>query len=227
MPYQLGIIGGMGSLATTLLFDYIVKHTDAEKDQDHIDTIILNHASLPDRTEAILTGNTEPFLREISKDIQILNDLKVKVIAIPCNTAHYFYDHLQKKATAHVFNMIEETILYAKRNGASRLMIFGTDGTIQSKLYHQYGKLHEMDVIQPDQREQAEIMQMIYQIKQTGALTEQLQSRFDHLIDQYTEISTVVLACTELSTLPIYDESVIDALQVLGDCAVRSVRSDS
>ena len=57
----LGIIGGMGPLATDMFFNMVISKTDGDKDQDHIDMIILNHASMPDRTQAIKSGD----LREI------------------------------------------------------------------------------------------------------------------------------------------------------------------
>ena len=53
----LGIIGGMGPLATDMFFNMVISKTDGDKDQDHIDMIILNHASMPDRTQAIKSGD--------------------------------------------------------------------------------------------------------------------------------------------------------------------------
>lgn len=90
MNYELGIVGGMGPLATSVLFDYIVRHTAANKDQDHINALILNHSDLPDRTDVILHGNDSDFLDAVKGDYDILNDLKVPLIAFPCNTGHYF-----------------------------------------------------------------------------------------------------------------------------------------
>lgn len=78
MTKKLGVIGGMGAEATSYYFQQLVAHTQAEKDQDHIDTIILNHASLPDRTKSILKGNTEKLLNKLTKDAQLLEQLGVE-----------------------------------------------------------------------------------------------------------------------------------------------------
>ena len=51
-----GILGGMGPMATCYFFNRIITHTDAARDQEHIDICILNHATIPDRTSAILRG---------------------------------------------------------------------------------------------------------------------------------------------------------------------------
>ena len=55
----LGILGGLGPLATVYFMDMVVKMTEAQVDQDHISMIVLNHAAIPDRTEFIL-DNTKP-----------------------------------------------------------------------------------------------------------------------------------------------------------------------
>ena len=83
---KLGIIGGMGPEATVNFYNRIVKHTKASKDQDHIDMIILNNASLIDRTYAIKNNKKSEFLNQIAEDIKILEYAEVDNIAIPCNT---------------------------------------------------------------------------------------------------------------------------------------------
>ena len=55
----LGVLGGVGPLATIYFADLVIKMTDAKTDQEHIAMIILNHASIPDRTEYIL-DNKKP-----------------------------------------------------------------------------------------------------------------------------------------------------------------------
>ena len=56
---KLGVIGGMGPMATQLFYKNVIEMTDAKTDQEHIDMIILSHASVPDRTTAIKSGETD------------------------------------------------------------------------------------------------------------------------------------------------------------------------
>lgn len=218
MKYELGIIGGMGSLATVILFDYIVRHTRASSDQEHINTIILNHALLPDRTQIILSGKRQDFLEEIKKDFEVLNNLGVKAIGIPCNTSHYFYDEMKKMTQAHLINMVEETVIHCKNAGVDKVTVFATEGTVQAGVYHKYAEKHGLEIQVPNQEDQDQISQIIYQVKETGKTH---YPQIDELIQFYGKDTKVILACTELSTLHIKEENTLDALKVLGNRAIE------
>ena len=84
MLKKLGVIGGMGPEATSFYYARVIARTKAESDQEHINMIILSHATMPDRTQAILTGNKLPFLKAITQDARDLEMLGVENIAIPC-----------------------------------------------------------------------------------------------------------------------------------------------
>ena len=218
MNYELGIVGGMGPLATSVLFDYIVRHTAANKDQDHINALILNHATLPDRTDVILHGKDEDFLDAVKGDYEILNTLKVPLIAFPCNTGHYFFDAMEAMSDGKIINMIDETLARCKAIGAKKVAVFATEGTTSAKLYDRYAKAHNLGVVYPDAEEQAQITRVIYDVKELG------QTRFpvmDELIHKYTKDAVVILACTELSTIGIDHEKVVDTTQVLGDVIIE------
>lgn len=47
----LGIMGGMGPLATCDLFKKIIDLTEATSDKDHIHIVIDNNTQIPDRTD--------------------------------------------------------------------------------------------------------------------------------------------------------------------------------
>ena len=96
MKKTLGIIGGVGPLATMFIGEMIVRLTRAKKDQDHIHTIIDNDTSIPDRTAYILDRTKENPVPVIQKDAVKLATAGAEVICIPCNTAHTFYDDISK-----------------------------------------------------------------------------------------------------------------------------------
>ncbi len=86
MLKKLGVIGGMGPEATSFYYARVIARTKAESDQEHINMIILSHATMPDRTQAILTGNKLPFLKAITQDARDLEMLGVEILrfrAIP------------------------------------------------------------------------------------------------------------------------------------------------
>src|SRR5699024_1562718 len=109
---KLGVLGGMGPMATSVFLDKLIKNTDADKDQDHINTVILNHSTLPDRTEAILEDKKLPFLNAVKTDLELFEVAGVENIAIPCNTSHYFYKEIQSMTSINIINMIQVTIEY-------------------------------------------------------------------------------------------------------------------
>lgn len=221
MNYELGIVGGMGSLATSLLFDYIVRHTAANKDQEHINAIILNHATMPDRTNVILQGKDDEFFAEIKGDFDILNELNVPVMAIPCNTSHYFYDRMTKMFKGKIINMVDETLARCKRLGAKNVTVLATDGTKSTRLYDHYAKKYDLKVIYPGEDEQKTVMRVIYDVKELGKTH---FPEMNELIDKYTNDFFVILACTELSTIGIDHENVVDTTEVLGDVIIETCK---
>lgn len=200
--YSLGVIGGMGPLATAIYFKQLVNLTDAKSDQDNVNALILNHATIPDRTEAILTNNKEPFLASIKKDIELLEKANVTNIAIPCNTSHYYFDDMQAMTNINIINMIDEAMkAVVTRYGVNaKVAILATTGTIHSKVYEKSAKKFNIDTFLPSLVIQDQIMNIIYQVK-AGVMTDNVV--LEKIIKDLVEVDKchgVILACTELST---------------------------
>src|SRR5690625_483370 len=130
MNKKLGVLGGMGPFATSVFFERMIERTAATKDQEHIDMVILNHATLPDRTKAIITKKPDAFLRSIEKDIKLLDLAGVSSIVIPCNTSHYFFSDMQAMTSIHIINMVDKTIDFIKEKYGhkGKVGILATDG---------------------------------------------------------------------------------------------------
>ncbi|GAB1475567.1 aspartate racemase [Bacillota bacterium] len=221
----LGIVGGMGPLATQLFYRMLINMTDAEKDQDHLDMIILNHASMPDRTEAIKSGNIEKLYEELLKDVKKLEGDGVSAIAIPCNTSHMVMDRLQAEAGIPIINMIRETVMHIKRErpGISRIGILATDGTIAGGLYQKACKDEGLQPFVPGTASQALVMKIIYQGIKGGNPVD-----YNDLIKIQGDMAAegceaAIMGCTELSCvkemygLPSY---YVDAMEVLAAKAI-------
>jgi len=219
--YSLGIIGGMGPKATSVFFDKIIENTEAHKDQDHINMIILNHGTLPDRTTAIFENTGNVFLEDIKKDIKLLEMAGVNNIAIPCNTSHYFYEDLAKLTDMNIINMIEETVkeIYHQYGTDRKVGILATKGTISSGIYETVCKKYNIKLHVPSESVQDQTMKIIYD-NVKGNLSQD-SSELESLIKDFIEkenCSCVILACTELSCINLgadIKEYCIDALEVL------------
>lgn len=212
--YKLGVIGGMGPLATVSFYERVVLNTAAKCDNEHIDMVVLSHASMPDRTKCIIENKGGEFLEVIKKDFKILEDIGVEAVAIPCNTSHYFFDEFKKFTGLRIINMIEETILEVKKRGIEKIAVFGTLGTLNSKVYEKYANQHGLLVKEVSPEDKQAVMDIIYDIKETNCLDGR---RFVDILSRYCDDETVgIIACTELSLLDIpKDMNTIDALDVL------------
>ena len=212
--YKLGVIGGMGPLATVNFYERVVLNTEAKCDNEHIDMIVLNHSTMPDRTKCIIENRKTEFLESIKKDFVILENIGVEAVAIPCNTSHYFYDEFKKLTDLKIINMIEETILEVKKSGVKKISVFGTLGTLNSKVYEKYAKEYELEVKDVSEADKQAVMYIIYNIKETNNLD---NKQFTDILNRYCDDETVgIIACTELSLLDIPEDiNTVDALNVL------------
>lgn len=223
---KLGVIGGMGTEATSYFFEEVVAHTAVEKDQDHMDMVILNHASIPDRTKAILSGETTELFKELTKDVKTLEKLGVANIVIPCNTSHYFYDDLQKETTVPIVHMIGETVQAAieRFENVQKVGIMATNGTVETGVYHKECEKRGVEAIIPSPERQKDVMSLIYDDIKTGRSgdSDKFQRAYDELIANGSDV--VILACTELSVYKKTNEvpdKCLDAMDILVEQAIK------
>lgn len=230
MKKTLGIIGGVGPLATMFIGEMIVRLTRATKDQDHIHTIIDNDTTIPDRTAYILDSTKENPIPVIQKDAVKLATAGAEVICIPCNTAHTFYDDIAKASPVPVLHMIRETAKRAAKLGAKRVGILATDGTVFSKVY-QIALLEQgIEPVLPNEAIQTKVMSVIYEYVKAGrdVTMEQWDEIAQHMQD--LQCDQVILGCTELSIVNKdlkLGNYYIDSLIVLAESAIKACGYES
>lgn len=220
---RLGVIGGLGPIATAYFFELVIKMTDARCDQEHLEMVIYDCTSIPDRTSYILHKSEEnPLDRMVEIGLKLHNE-SVGYIAVPCITAHYFYEDLQKQVHTPIINMVHETAVYLKEHGIKTVGIMATDGTIQSKLFQKEIEALGMQAVIPSEEEQNKVMHLIYDdVKANKPIEmEKFTSVENYLHEHGAEV--IILGCTELSLVKRdYDlgPGFIDAMEVL---AMKSV----
>ena len=131
---KIGIIGGMGPLATCDLMEKIINNTDAQRDQDYIQIYVDCNTSVPDRTAAILHDGSDP-LPELVKSALKLQNMGADYLVMACNTAHYFRDRLQVFIDIPIVDMPLETARYIKEIGIDQVGVVATSGTLKSGIY--------------------------------------------------------------------------------------------
>ncbi|MEJ9281033.1 amino acid racemase [Ureibacillus thermosphaericus] len=225
MKKTLGIIGGVGPLATMFLGETIVRLTKATSDQEHIHTIIDNDTSIPDRTAFILGKSNQNPVPIIIQDAKKLAEYGADLVCIPCNTAHTFYDEIQQGSPIPVIHMIKETAKQARKLEAKKVAILATDGTIQSNVYQEALIDEGIEPVIPDENTQKLVMSIIYDDVKSGK--EVTRERWNEVEDAVVALNCdyIILGCTELSVVNKnlqLGSRYIDSLIVLAETAIRS-----
>ncbi|MBE6946763.1 MAG: aspartate/glutamate racemase family protein [Ruminococcaceae bacterium] len=221
----LGVIGGLGPLATAYFMELVIQMTDARVDQEHLPMIVYNMPMIPDRTAYILDNSKEnpfPMMLEIGEE---LSRREVACIAIPCITAHYFMGGLQAGLNVPVINGVEETVAHLKANGIRKVGILATSGTIQSGIFHQELRRQGLEPIAPDEQAQKDVMHLIFNNVKAGKPVE--MERFSAVEKNLRSkgAEAMILGCTELSLIK-REKNIgpgfIDAMEVLAREALRT-----
>lgn len=210
-------------MATAYYMELVVKMTEAKYDREHVPMIIYNKPAVPDRTEYILGKSKDSPLDAMVTIGKSLVNLGVEHIAIPCITAHYFYDELLKNIGVPIINMLGETAQYLKANRVDKVGIMATDGTIWGGFFKAELESKGIKVVTPGEIGQKKVMSIIYDdIKANRPFNlESFKSVEKELKDMGAQV--IILGCTELSLIKRdgkTGEGFIDAMEVL---AARSI----
>ncbi|MCQ2400520.1 MAG: amino acid racemase [Lachnospiraceae bacterium] len=208
----IGILGGMGPLATADLFKKIIELTEAAKDQDHVRVIIDSNTNIPDRTAAILHGGADP-VPALTESATLLEKAGAGFLIMPCNTAHYFYKNVCEAVSIPVISIIEETAKRVLEIGYDTVLILATDGTIQSKVYEKVFDTYGIRSVYPDPETQKGVMDVIYKGVKAGITdlsgtdevsqllredTSRINSCIKKTSEEFGGKVIAALACTEL-----------------------------
>lgn len=226
MKKTIGILGGMGPLATADLYRKIVLLTDAGCDNDHIRVFIDSNCRIPDRTAAILSGGADP-LPEMVSALRNLEKCGAECIIMPCNTAHYFLPALQAQTAIPFISMLEATArACAAAYPGKRAAILATRGTLATGLYERALEKEGVDFLLPDEPQRDVLMHLIYEVVKAARPLAPEADLWAQLLEQLRRAGAdyFILGCTELpiiaDTLPA-PGPFIDPTAELAKAAIR------
>ncbi|MFC2161703.1 aspartate/glutamate racemase family protein [Acidobacteriota bacterium] len=163
MKKTIGILGGMGPEATAYMYSLIIKHTEVEKDQDHIRTFIYSNPEIPPRTDAIMKQGLSPvpFLME---GIRRLKDAGADFVIVPCVTAHYFLPEVFEQIDIPFLSLLDESLNWAKDNipGLKKVGLISSTGTLASNLFQNLFGQAGMELLTLEDKDQQRIMAAIF-----------------------------------------------------------------
>lgn len=202
------ILGGMGTLATTNFLNDLNKAYKPNSDQDYLNYMVLNHATIPDRTSYILKKSKENPYDFLKEDIESVDKLEPDFYVMTCNTAHFFYDDLQKLTKKPIINMIELVKdKLRKIEKPSTIGLFATEGTIQSGLFNKIVEEAGHKVLKSSRDLQDMVNTCLYKdVKEKGVINlERYHDTLNKMMDEGAD--HIIIGCTEASLINSNDNS--------------------
>ena len=228
MTKVLGVLGGMGPLATVDFLRKLIEETPAARDEDHIPVITYCVPQIPQRVPAI-TGHGESPLPALLAGIRTLKEAGAVAIAIPCNTAHYWYDDMVSQGGLPIIHIADAALaeLDARRITGKTIGLIATKGTLAAGFFQQRLAARGL---QPIVNSDADIDQLVLpaivhvkrnELDAAAALLERAVGKL-----MAAGAAGVILACTETPVVldrlsPLSSALCIDATRALAKACVE------
>lgn len=225
----IGIMGGMGPMATVDLMKKIILATPASKDQEHIPMLVDNNSQIPDRTKAIMGQGASP-APEMVKTAKRLMMAGADFIIIACNTAHYFLPEILPQISIPVLSIIDVTTNSALDKGFKSVGLLATTGTVSTGLYQKKLEASGIQCITPSADKQHLIDDMIYQGVKANNENYDTRAVKELLAEmQNAGAEAFILGCTEVPVaVSMYklQGEFIDATDELAKAAIKFAKEE-
>ena len=195
---MIGILGGMGTQAGLDFCNKLVQLNKVKNDQSYPLFVLYNKSNIPNRTENI--HKYKKVLKSLLAGCKFLEKNKCKFIVIPCNTAHYWYNDLQKKINIPIINMPKEVYLHTKKNCKknSKIGLLATEGTLKTGVYNKFFD-KKFKLIVPKKSLQIENVNKAIKYVKMGKIRDAekaIKLAVNYLIKM--KCKKIILGCTEL-----------------------------
>jgi aspartate racemase len=224
----LGVLGGMGPLASAHFMLRLTMLTPAERDQDHIPTVLWSDPRIPDRIAGLKGTGPDP-LPWLLRGINGLREAGCGAIVIPCNTVHAWISQMSAAAEMPVLHIVDAVAADLRRLGIGRATIgvMGTVPTLAMRLYQDRLEAAGWDCIQPSSGEMDRLVLPSIAMVKVNRLTDAFPPLLE-AVHRLTErgATAVVLGCTELplamqagpaAAMPV---PVVDSIDALARAAI-------
>lgn len=205
---KIGILGGMGTAAGLYFTQKLIElNASADKDSDHASFILYSDPHIPSRVDAYLSNTTSPS-RAIASSLDKLSALGADFGVMICNTAHIYFDEIERRVSLPLINMVDNVALHvAQLPHGSRIGLLATTATVRSNLYTRHFEAGGSTIVLPGEADQERISSAIFDpvfgIKstRTSVHPHAQQCIADVAARLHSEqgVQYLLLGCTELS----------------------------
>ena len=195
---MIGILGGMGTQAGLDFCNKLAKLNRGKLDQKYPMFILYNKSNIPERPKNLKKYYN--VLNALVDGCKMLQKNKCKFIVMPCNTAHFWYDDVQKKINVPILSIPKEVYKNTKKNISknSKIGLLATEATLNNNIYHKFF-LKDYDLISPNKNLQKNSVNKAITLVKKGRVKEAekiLRPAVNHLIKK--KCKKIILGCTEL-----------------------------
>lgn len=231
MSRKLGILGGMGPLATVEFMQKIISRTPAHNDQQHIPMLVSNNPQIPDRTAYLISNGQDPF-PALKQGMEQLQQAGAECIVMPCNTAHYWYPRLTQTCNVHTISIIDSVVSEAKKRQYREVGVLATSATMMTGMYQTKLAQQQINAIETTESEQQAVMNGIYAVK-AGEVERGKQLMipvFEAMLERGAE--AVIFGCTEIP-VALAEQTIeqpqhcLDSLDILAEQCIRWAQEDA
>ena len=195
---MIGILGGMGTQASLDFCNKLAILNRGKSDQKYPMFILYNKSKIPKRPENLKKYYN--VLKSLIEGCRLLQKNKCKFIVMPCNTAHYWRDDLQKRIKIPILSIPKEVFLHTKSNckRGSKIGILCTEATLKTKVYNRYFD-NNFELVSPSKSLQKRCVNKAIKFVKMGKVKDAekvIRPAINYLIK--IKCKKIILGCTEL-----------------------------
>lgn len=196
----IGILGGMGPLASAEFVKTIYEYGCGEREQDLPIVLMDSDPTFPDRTQSLLAGDYELLLSRLNESLNRLREFGASRIVICCVTIHYLLPKLMPELRRSVISLLDVIFALVAKDPKQHLMVC-TTGSRRLQIYeqHESWRLVKDRIIMPDETDQTLIHDAIYRIKGNNDIS-QMILLLESLLSKY-DTDSLIAGCTEVHLL--------------------------
>lgn len=200
MKHTLGIVGGMGVMASAEFTRTIYEYNTCEVEQEAPGVILLSDPTFPDRTRAFLSGAHAPLAAALERSLWRLSELGADRFLLACVTLHFTVPLLPARLRAGIISLVEVALAEVARTGR-RQLLFCSNGARAARVFQNHPLWAEAGrhVVWPDEQDQELVHSLLYRYK-VESESQPFMPHLDGLLSKYG-VDSFVAGCSELHLL--------------------------